>query len=264
MNAVFALFLLVLLGCGLFFLFRPVYFTQEHLGPDITALWHDEELYVFFGTEKTVDKGKFWQFLLSRIGVPGFETERRTRPRAQVVHVNNRTVQKYVQDDFNMRGQIYPINNAFYLIQGGRKISTFRWEGNRFVELPAEQRERIIRPADLDKKVIRAQGWHKLDWEDFGGIGNVYDKSFPIKLNNLDATLQIESREINSSLKGGEAHFRRVKIVLRIGQTENVVLDLNEDIILSFLCDDASVDIGQFQNPQVEGGGAPRMPRGTW
>ncbi|HEV7297718.1 MAG TPA: hypothetical protein VGN72_00010 [Tepidisphaeraceae bacterium] len=191
----------------------------------VQIVWKDNEAYIVVEQHRVLNEGGLVNALLHQIGVAGPNSSGKPIALATTVHIKSGVTEVYEQTlrDAGIVGPLLMVDNAPFFFVGGKSVSGFKWEGTRFKMVPPEVVSDLRRTlAPTNSEVWASSDWRKLDWENMGPIGEVYNRSFTFGQNGKLSIHLKSSREDGSPDKKGA---RRVSILIK-SETGEILTNL--------------------------------------
>lgn len=193
-----ALFLTLLLG-GSFVVYLNgfVYFVREVHGPGSSAIWHEDEAFIFLNRNTNAKVMRRYQVVIDAfLGFFSNFPIETLHEDLHVFHLEGDKVEHYLLRDFGSGGGAFPFNGELYFERGGSPGDwpyLWRWTGTNFYRINQSDALHIqeqFPPKDsLPHSVseqIKREGWSEEPFFVFN-IGR--QMRYPIKLRGHSFTL---------------------------------------------------------------------------
>jgi len=195
------------------YLCGTVYFVIETDGAGGSAIWHDDECFIFMGQQVSGLISKRYQVVLATLLRTPIGYPERLQDDLAVFHLKGEHLNRYVVKDFGSGGGAFPFQGRVYFSRGGEPDDwpyVWEWTGTNFVRVPKSTAEAILDtfpPAGGIAHSVTAhiadQGWQEAVNIIFhqGLFHQPQERRYPINLGSRSLVLIASSGVSSNALK---------------------------------------------------------------
>jgi hypothetical protein len=130
---------ILLCASAIWYLTQTFYLSRKTHGVGCSAVWHNDEAFVFLNRNTSASAMKGYQIVLGMLGgvSPGLY-QTRSRKDLLVFRVTENAVERYCLPNFGAGGGGFPANGKLYFDRGGDASDwpyVWRWDGTTFTRL---------------------------------------------------------------------------------------------------------------------------------
>jgi hypothetical protein len=176
---VISLALFSLAGVLVWYSAARVYFVMEFHGPGSSAIWHDDEAFIFLDRNVSGTIARRYQVLLQTvIGAFWYRVPpEKLHEDLIVIHVKGENIERYCLKDFGSGGGAFPLEGTLYFSRGGDAKDwpyVWRWSGTNFIRVSRAKAVDILNQFPPDGSLphsvseqIQREGWEEEPWLSF-------------------------------------------------------------------------------------------------
>lgn len=203
------------------------YYSRDYFN-GLLAVWNKHDLWIFIQKDTNVERVPAWKFALTKMIGSAQPVEAHTRSEVLIFQVNDGAMTNYVQPEFKVAGQLLVLDDTIYLIHGGYTVTGFRWDRDRFIKVDENRLTELRKLLKPGAKLL-PDGWDKLDWQDFGTVGDNYDKSFEISGFSEPGILHLKQGTTRLTRNGYLESNPPIQIDLTLSKHQKELLRLSQN-----------------------------------
>jgi hypothetical protein len=167
---------LALAGLVVWYLSARVYYVIELHDSRSSAIWHDDEAFIFLGRSTSAKVARRYQVALQAI-IGAFWYDfwpEKLQQDLMVFHINGDSLKRFYLKDFGSGGGAFPSGGKLYFSRGGASKDwpyVWQWSGSNFVRVGKSEALGLLNqfppqgslPHSVSEQIKR-EGWKELPW----------------------------------------------------------------------------------------------------